>query len=75
MQLKMMYKYNGKDEAIEVTCSNYTFGLPKLFYTFQQRHPEGLKQLEKDKVVTDVVIRSFYSGEWRTLQKATISFK
>lgn len=75
MLLKMTYKYNGNAESVEASCSNYTFGLPKVFYLFQERHPEGLKQLQRDRVVTDLEIESCSNGVWRTLEKATISYK
>lgn len=75
MLLKMSYKYNGNAESVEASCSNYTFGLPKVFYLFHERHPEGLKELQKNSIVTDVEIRSFSNGEWRILKTARISLK
>lgn len=47
MLLKLTYKYNGWPKSIATTCSNYTFGLPKIYWLFQQRYSESLQALQK----------------------------
>lgn len=75
MLLELSYLFEGNKEVIQRTCSNYTFGLPMIFHMFHEKHPEGLKPLEKSGQVKDVVIRSYYNGEWRTLKSFSVRFK
>lgn len=75
MILKMTYKYQEEPMEIEITCANYTFGLPKLFYLFNEKHNAGVNRLKKEGIVTDVVINSFYGGRWRILSSATVGFR
>lgn len=72
MILKLTYKYKEEPMEIEIACANYTFGLPKLFYLFHEKHNAGLHGLSKEGVVTDVAINSFYGGRWRTLSSAVV---
>lgn len=73
MILKMTYSLNGVSDFVEITCSNYTFGLPKLFYVFKEKHGEGYQDLEKKGVVTGIRIHSYYNDRWRELISAGIS--
>ena len=75
MILKLTYKYKEESMEIEITCANYTFGLPKLFYLFYEKHKAGLNRLKKEGIVTDVVINSFYGGRWRILSSAMVEFR
>lgn len=75
MILKLTYKYKEEPMEIEITCANYTFGLPKMFYLFNEKHNASLHSLSKESVVADVVIQSFYGGRWRTLSSAMVEFR
>jgi len=75
MLLKLSYKYAGVEEKIETTCSNYTFGLPKVFSLFHKKHPEGMNTLKKAGIVTDVLIEAYYNDRWRVLSSFSYEFK
>lgn len=75
MILKLTYRYEDVPQEIEITCSNYTFGMPKLFYLFSKKHNAGLHTLRKHGVVTDVIIHSYYNEKWHTVTSAELRLK
>lgn len=66
----MTYYFNGESDSVEISCSNYTFGLPKLYWTFEAKHGEIYRVLEKSSSVKGVRIHSFYNDRWMELSLA-----